>query len=246
MELHKPVRDLSVSEIEQGAKCAAVEAVEARWKRQDRQRRRAAFRKAVRGFSAGLLLLAIAVGAGYWFLGGRDDVVQAVEAVRTDFLTDGKSDRVDAAPLVPAPLLDAKPEKPFVEKAKEALAAQSDPAEAFRKRYGELLRAFRAKPAGPWRSAPASVRPKNAPKGTVYHALVQRRPAGYDIYEMTAGDKETSYRLLSPIAKPAAVSTADFIAACKGMCYLIEVKGIVYVGGKATEAEVSRLQSQLP
>lgn len=244
MEIHKPIRDLNVSNIEREAKRSAVEAVEARWERQDRIRRRVAFRKALQSYSAIVLLLAIFGGGGYWYMSGGGDVRQAAEKMYASVVADGNETN-EVTSLVPAPRLDPKPALPLAEKIAEAVALKSDSADAFRKNYAELASVFQSRPQGYWKDVPASIRPKNMPAGTVYHAAVPRHPAGYDIYGIvTATGGKMTYRLLSPVAAPVSVSGGDFQAACaKG--YLIELKGSVYICGKATDAMVKKLQESL-
>jgi len=207
MEIHKPVRDLSVSDIEKGAKQAVVDAVEARWKRQDQLNRHLARRATLRSVLSVLLLL-ILCGGVFWYL-VESGIVQKPQVIET-------------------------------------VQEKLSPAPSFQKRYLDLSATFREKePLGPWTSAPASLRPKNASVGTIYHALVARQPVGYDLYEIIVEAKgKLSYYILSPIAEPVRVTAADFkVASSAG--YLIEREGAVYICGKMTDASVQKLQKRL-
>lgn len=244
MELCKPVRDMRVSEIEREAKRAVVDAVEERWKRAEAFRRRAARRKFLRNAFAVLLLLAIAVGGIVWYQ-NREDAGKIVARMRTTVLSGEAPAEAEHSRVVPAPLLDGAREKTVVEKAVETVVAKPDPAAEFRVRYMRLVSVFTKSSLAPWNQVPAELRPKNAPPGTVYHALVPRHPAGYDIYAMTTGAKGMTYDLLSPIADAVRVSAADFKAARANAAYLIEKDGRVWWGGKATAELAKALQSRL-
>lgn len=244
MELRKPVRDMRVSEIEREAKRAAVDAVEGRWKRAEAFRRRAAMRKFLRNVFAVLMLLAIAGGGVVWYQ-NREDASEIVGRVRSAVLSEEAPSAAEPSRIVPAPLLDGAREKTLVEKAVETVVAKPDPAAEFRERYMRLVSVFTKSAVGPWNQVPAEMRPKNVPSGTVYHALVPRHPAGYDIYAMTTGAKGMTYDLLSPIADAVRVSSADFKAARANAAYLIEKDGRVYWGGKATAESAKALQRRL-
>ena len=81
MELCKPIRNQLVSEIERDAKRAVVDAVEARWKRAEALKRRAALRTALREASFVLLLVVTAIGAVLWYL-NRGSVRRFVDKAR--------------------------------------------------------------------------------------------------------------------------------------------------------------------
>lgn len=244
MELQKPVRNQLVSEIEQGAKRAAVEAVEERWERSERIRRRAELRKVLRNVTSVLMLAAIAAGGVYWWY-HRDCIDGLIDNVKGSVAPCEKPVEEAVPRVVPAPLLDDRKEKSVVEKVVETVLTKPDPAAELRERYLRLVSAFSESSVSPWKQVSAELLPKNAPPGTVYHALVPRRPAGYDIYAMTTGAKGLTFDLLSPIADPVRVAAADFKASCAGTVYLIEKDGKVYWNGKATEKSAKELQAKL-
>lgn len=244
MELQKPVRNQLVSEIEQGAKRAAVEAVEARWKRSERIRRRAELRRVLRNASSLLILVAIAAGGVYWWY-HRDCVDGLIDNVKRSVSASEKPVEEAVPRMVPAPLLDDRKEKTVVEKVVDTVLIKPDPAAEQRERYLRLVSVFSESAVGPWKQVPVELLPKNAPPGTVYHALVPRHPAGYDIYAMTTAEKGVTLDLLSPIADPVRVAAADFKASCAGTVYLIEKDGKVYWDGKATEKSAKELQAKL-
>ena len=244
MVLRKPTRNDLVSETERESKRTAVNAVEGRWKRAEKFRRRMAFRKFLNNVIAVVLLGAIAFGAVYWYQ-NRENVGAVVGEVREMIHPGEKPAEGGPSRVVPAPLLDDVRHKPLVEKVVETVVTKPDPAAAFRERYVRLLSAFSEKPLSAWKQTPAAMRPKNAPPGTVYHALVPRRPVGYDIYAMTVGTKEMTYDLLSPIEDAIRVKASDFKAACANATYLIEKDGQVYWAGKASAESAKSLQGRL-
>ena len=240
----KPVRNILVSEIERDAKRAVVDAVEGRWKRAEAFRRRAALRKFLNNAFAVSLLVAMAVGAAVWYL-NRERANAVVDKMRTAVFSNREPTETSPSRTVPAPLLDGAREKTAVEKVVETIVTKPDSTAGFRERYVKLVEMFSGKLAGSWKSVPASMRPANVPAGTVYHALVPRRPAGCDIFELTTGKKGMTYDLLSPIAAPARVTVSDFKDACDMAGYLIAKDGQVYWCGKATAESAKVLQSRL-
>lgn len=78
-----------------------------------------------------------------------------------------------------------------------------------------------------WKNAPKELRPKNAPAGTVYYALVPRE-RGFDLYQLKGGGAVDE---ITPFGKPVPMTFADFKKSCDGKPYFIACAGRVFVGG---------------
>jgi len=111
-----------------------------------------------------------------------------------------------------------------VESVRQCLPAAIDPD---RRAHAAVAAEFGKGELAPWKDAPKELKPKNAPAGTVYHALV---PKGgkFDLYELKAGGAVAE---LSPLGKPVPMKMEDFKKACGGKPYFIACAGRVFVCG---------------
>jgi len=99
--------------------------------------------------------------------------------------------------------------------------------EEARARYAGVAMEFAKGELAYWKNAPKELRPKNAPAGTVYHALVPRAK-GFDLYELKGGGVVTE---LSPFGKPVPMTFAEFKESSGGKPYFIACAGRVFACG---------------
>lgn len=98
--------------------------------------------------------------------------------------------------------------------------------------FMDAIRLFGEGDILPWKDAPQNIRPKHAPQGCTYLALVERRGGICGLYEMVADGKgRLSISELSPMNKPVETTLADFKHERVGSVYLILCDGKVYVCG---------------
>jgi len=112
----------------------------------------------------------------------------------------------------------------IIDSVRECLPAVVDPA---KRAYAEVAAEFAKGELAHWKDAPKELKPKHAPAGTVYHALV---PKGgkFDLYELKAGGEVTE---LSPVGKSVPLTMEDFKKACGGKPYFIACADRVFVCG---------------
>lgn len=97
--------------------------------------------------------------------------------------------------------------------------------------YVDITKGFSEGELSLWKNAPASVKPKNAPPGAVYHALVPQ--TGYfTVYELkaTAAGK-FDVAEIAPSGESNPTTLAAYDKACEGRPHFIAHEGRVYVGG---------------
>ena len=195
---------MAVESFESNAKREAVEAVERRWKRADAERRRIARRRKLSNFLASALLVLIAV------IGGRFAADHF--GVRIPFLSDFDWREIKFPGM--------------------HVTATADEI-AFRDEFVRVFGLFKVSALSLWRDAPNEIKPKNAAKGVVYHALIVDDDNRASLFKMTAnGEGMVTVERLSPLTKPATVSFAGFKELCADSPYFIACQGSVYFCGK--------------
>ena len=105
--------------------------------------------------------------------------------------------------------------------------------------YKRAASLFDVEKTVPWKKAPASVKPKNAPVGAKYYARVIRsaKEGDFDIYEMTKTEKGLSVVRRSPTRSPIRVGDAEFRKARARASYLVAYDGTVYVCDAMSDGE---------
>jgi len=193
------------SEHELAAKRAAVESIERRIDHNEKVRKRAARKRRASNLTfmfAGLLLVA---GLA-WYLMRRYDVQMP-------------SPDVGAVTQVVEVVRQNLP---------EPVAAIVDPSRReLQERYESASAEFGRGELARWKDAPRELKPKNAPAGTVYHALV---PQGgkYALFELVSGGEVLE---MSKTQESASRTMEDFKKACGGKPYFIACAGRVFVCG---------------
>lgn len=195
---------MAVGSFEAEAKNAAVEAVERRWKADVAERRRIRRNQRIKNLLAiAFLVLVVIVGGKF----------------ASDYFG------------VEIPFVDQFDWRGFCRNITSGKASEGDV--ELRNEYAKVLHSFAESELLLWRMAPAAVKPKEAAKGTVYHALVADGKGVVVLFRMIAsGDGSVSIVRLSPVAKAADVSFAEFKSHCAKGTYFIECKGQVYYCGK--------------
>jgi len=193
------------SEHELEAKRAAVELIEKRIDHNERVRKTAARKRALASVGSIVFGLSVLAGIAYYF------------AYRS-----GNS----------IGMPDLKVGLEGVAKAAQGILPMSGTSASgadakFRDRYVSVAKEFAKGELAYWKDAPKNLKPKNAPAGTAYHALV---PKGgkFDLYELKVGGEVAE---LSPFGKPVALTTEDFKKAVGGKPYFIACAGRVFVCG---------------
>jgi len=228
MELHKAVRNSTPQgNFQREAQQAVVDSVEARWKRENDQKRRAKRLAMVRGFLAMLVLVLIAAGIGWYFFVGQPKNLGDLTTKAQEFAAQVKSE---------AASVDLSRVKIMPSKKDDAARANE---------YAKLIAGFKRGELGLWKSASAAISPKTAAEGTVYHALIPRKTGGFDIYEMKKTGKTLVFHLLSPFAAPIEVSNADFQKARSDGRFLILHAEKVYACGKLGLKDAEKLRATL-
>ncbi len=109
-------------------------------------------------------------------------------------------------------------------------------------RVKEIMDGFRRGQVMSWREADEAIKPKLAPAGTEYFALVPDKVQGYNIFEIHAvGNGKVEAWLVSPFADNIPVKMADFKQSCGPMGYFIMHNGIVYTCSNASGSTLRNL-----
>jgi len=211
------------SEHELAAKRAAVAAIEKRFEHDEKARRRAARKRALSRFLSILAGLAFLAGMAWFFTHRAECMAGLRKLASARSLGDlGRAVGVmvpDASQTVEVPVVDS----------------------VARDRFAAVAKAFAVGDLAYWREAPASLRPKNAPAGTVYHALVPQDGA-FGLYELKTGGDVAE---LSPFAPPLPMTTADFKKQCGGKPYFLACGGRVFVCGGGDLKKMDELRKAL-
>jgi len=107
--------------------------------------------------------------------------------------------------------------------------------------YEDAVAEFAKGELAHWRDAPKELKPKTAPAGTVYHALV---PQGgkFGLYELKASGEAIA---LSPSGPSAPMTMKEFNKARNGRSYLIACGGRVFVVGDGDLKTMDELRKAL-
>ena len=116
-----------------------------------------------------------------------------------------------------------------------------------RNAYVGILHSLRDARLASWRDAPNEVKPKNASRAAVYHAILPNRGHCATIYELLAdGNGGFTMHMLSPVAKSVAITAAEFKAACAAAkVFFILYGGKAYVCGKCAAGQEEDLRTRI-
>lgn len=197
------------SEHEQAAKRSAVAFIEQRIDHNDKVRRRANRKRALRnlGSIAGGLLVLAAVA--FYFTHRNGDGAGGLDELKTLVTT-----------TIPDVLPGINP-------------------------YTAITKEFSEGELSLWKNAPDAVKPKNAPAGAIYHALVPR--TGYfTVYELTAtGGGKFDVAEIAPSGSSAPTTLAAYNKACEGRPFFIAHEGRRYVGGSSDLKAMDKLLREM-
>jgi len=193
------------SEHELQAKRAAVESIERRFEHNERVRKSASRRRALANLGSIVIGIAVLAGLAYYFT-HRNGGSIGVPNLGVDFGEIAKTVR-EAIPTADVPVNKVESE--------------------YRDRYASVAAEFARGELAFWKDVPKDLKPKNAPAGTVYHALI---PQGgkFNLYELKAGGEVAEF---SPFGRPVPMTMEDFKKAVGGKPYFIACEGRVFACG---------------
>lgn len=231
------------SEHEIEAKREAVALVERRFEHNEKVRRRAARKRVLTNLGSIVIGLAVLAGVAYFFL-RRDAGWRAVNA-DVEQVTKIINEHIPIAvtPSAATPSADAPDvtSVPIVSEAPVVTTKKTDVTAEFRERYASVAAQFLKGELTPWKDAPKELRPKTAPAGTIFHALVANG-GKFALYELKAGGKIAE---LSPFGPPLPLASGDFKKACGNRPYFIACAGRVFVCGNADLKTMDELRKAL-
>lgn len=209
------------SEHELAAKRAAVESIERRFDHNERVRKRAARKRAAASFGSVVILLSVLAGVVYYFTHRGEGVSKL---------------GIDLGGLAKA-AQEYLPDAVAPSAGKPSSTAETE----FRDRYAAVAAEFSQGELALWKAAPDALKPKNAPAGTVYHAMIPN--AGkFGLYELKSGGKVVE---LSPFGPPLSLTMEDFKKACGDKPYFIATAGRVFVCGAGDLKTMDELRKAL-
>lgn len=208
---------MAYSDFEQSAQHAAVEAVERRWKQRHDAEMQALRKKRLNNSMAIFVLLSGLCGIGYYAVQRYGDEIHNLIGF----------DIRDIAKMLPV------------------CGLGSDADGKYRESYVAMVESFRDKECVLWRDAPSSVKPKFAPKGVKYLAIVADRGALRLFDLMASGNGTFSGKELSPVGSPIEVDIAKFNEAVAHKPHFILCNEIVYVCGCKDLVQGKRLLKEL-
>ncbi len=196
------------SDFEKRAAQVAGEAVEKRWQRNHQIERRKRFRQKFTSWMATLILFGLVIGAGlYFYRYGLNDVSDKSVMVS------------DLCRMVQSCLQHLG----IIQDSPSNLA-----------NYDGVLRRLLDDPVRLSSEMPSELRPKKAPKGTVYQMLCKSRSNEFFVFQLTVGDRDDCLvQQLLPDGRMIDVSRAKFDRVRKSAPYLVSCSSGIYLYGSS-------------
>lgn len=196
------------SDFEKQAAQVAVEAVEKRWQRNYEIERRKRFRQKFTSWTAILILLGLVIAAGLYFCGY------------------GLNDVADKSGMVPDLCRT-------VQSCLQRLGIVQDHSSKLAD-YDSILRRLLEEPVRLSSEMPSEMRPKKAPKGTVYQMLCKSKSDEFIVFQLTVGDPaDCLVQRVLPDGRMIDVARTKFDRIRKSAPYLVSCSSGIYLYGSS-------------